>query len=397
MRGETRFGLRGHVVGCTPMKAGCAVVYMNLGPYHIARLRALAEVLPDAHAIEVAGEQKLYPWRPSRDHLGFALTTLFADRACEAVPARMQCEAVRASLARIDPAVVIVAGYREPVMRAAAGWARRRGRPVVLLFVSTHRDQPRQWWREMIKSRLIRKYTWVAAMGEHAAQYAQRLGFPKEAIYRIGNVVDNQHFAGQSDSSRSNGALQRASLGLPDRYFVSVSRFSPEKNLHGLLDAFVAYRRRGGAWDLVLIGSGPQERQLREKAGAGAEGIHFIGWKGHEDLPRYYAMASCLILPSISEMWGLVVNEAMACSLPVLVSENCGCVPELCRNGENGFSFNPRSTEDIVRAMLRISSNEELLYAFGQASRRIVSSFTPQTWAAGLRDCVTAALHKGRP
>jgi glycosyltransferase involved in cell wall biosynthesis len=92
-----------------------------------------------------------------------------------------------------------------------------------------------------------------------------------------------------------------------------------------------------------------------------------------------------------------VVNEAMVCGLPVLVSENCGCVPELCRNGENGYTFNPYSTEDLVRAMLNISSNDEQLAAFGQASRRIISSFTPQSWATGLSGCVTAALDKRRP
>lgn len=371
---------------------------MNLGPYHIARLRALAETLPDVHAIELAGEQKLYPWRPSRDRLGFAATTLFPDRPCEAVPAIEQREAVKAALSRIDPSVVVVAGYREPVMSAAAKWAGRRRRPSVLLSPTTYLDHSRVWWKEWLKGRLIRRYRIVAATGERAAQYVQRLGFPRNAIVQVGNVIDNLHFSQVSDAVRSGGGSVGSELQLPASYFLTVSRLSPEKNLPRLLEAFATYRRRGGARDLVVIGSGPEERWLRARARElNVPGIHLLGWKNYEELPHYHARASCFILASTSETWGLAVNEAMACGLPVLVSENCGCVPELCRDGENGYAFSPHSAGDLAEAMLRISSDEERLAAFGRASRRIISSFTPQTWAAGLKNCITAALDEKRP
>lgn len=369
---------------------------MNLGPYHIARLRALADAVPEAHAIEVGGEQKLYPWRPSRDRLGFAVTTLFPDRPCEGVPAREQCEAVRMSLSRIDPGVVIVAGYREPVMRAAAKWARDRRRPTILLVSTTLLECPRVWWKELLKGWLVRRYTLVAATGLRAGEYVQGLGFPKDLVHYLGNVVDNAYFSQVAD----------VASGIPDDpakqnsvapYFLAVSRLVSAKNLDRLLEAFVVYRARGGVWNLVILGSGPQESDLRAKAQElNMAGIQFLGWKSYEELPQYYVRASCFVLASVSEAWGLVVNEAMACGLPVLVSENCGCVPELCRNGENGYTFNPHSTEDLAEAMLRISSDEERLSAFGQVSRRIISSFTPQTWAVGLKNCITAALDEKR-
>lgn len=375
------------------MRSRCAIVYMNLGPYHIARLRALTRVLPDVRAIEVAGKQQLYPWRPARDAPDFRLTTLFPDRACETVSSRRQREAVTAELSALDPAAVIVAGYREPVMRAAAGWAREHGIPTVLQFVSTRNDRPRTWWRETLKSCLVTRYNAVAATGRRAEDYAVRLGAKKERIHRVGNVVDNEYYAACGESVDRDRSREQTRRGLPARYFLTVSRLSSEKNLSRLLAAFSQYRRNAGRWDLVLVGSGPQQEQLRaEVERLRAPGVHFAGWRSHEELPGYYALASCFILPSISEPWGLVVNEAMACGLPVLVSRNCGCVPELCRDGENGYSFDPCSVDQLAELMRRMSSNDGQLAAFGEASRRIVASFTPQTWAQGLKQCITAAV-----
>jgi len=135
------------------MSVSCSIMYVNLGPYHVARLRALAAVLPKMHAVELAAVQGLYPWRPSRDELGFSLTTLFPGRASETVPAAAQRSAIRAALSEINPALVVVAGYRKPVMRAAVAWARDHHVPAILHFVSTYADAPRCWWKEFAKRR----------------------------------------------------------------------------------------------------------------------------------------------------------------------------------------------------------------------------------------------------
>jgi len=383
-------------MGQTSVKCRCVVIYMNLGPYHVARLRALTEVVPDIHAIELAGEQRLYPWCSSRDELGFPLTTLFPASTCEAVSSRDQRNAVQEALSRIDPGAVVVAGYREAVMNAAARWARSRRRSTILLSPTTYIDHPRKWWKEWAKGRLVRRYTVIAVTGERAADYVERLGCAKESVFQVGNVIDNAYFSRVADAIRNNVATEQAAPNLPSACFIVVSRLSPEKNLPRLLEAFAAYGKRGGAWHLVLLGSGPQEEELRAMArGLSMSAIHFLGWKSYEELPHYYARASCLVLPSISETWGLVVNEAMACGLPVLVSQNCGCVPELCRSGENGYTFDPTSVEELTEVMLRISSSKHDLWAFGQASRAIMASFTLQTWALRLKECIVAAERRG--
>src|SRR5206468_3929765 len=116
-----------------------------------------------------------------------------------------------------------------------------------------------------------------------------------------------------------------------------------EKNLSRLIRAYHLYREQDTVepWDLVLVGGGPEEISLRRQVNESAlKGVWFAGTRQIDDLPIYYALAKCFVLPSVSEPWGLVVNEAMASGLPVLVSDRCGSA-ELVQNGNNGFVFDP--------------------------------------------------------
>ncbi len=364
----------------------------------MARLRAYAQLQPDMFAVEIASREDRYGfWSASSAHLAFRRTTLFHD-AIESVPVSDQLAAAEHWLSDHDPAAVVVAGYAEAVMRAAAAWAQRRDRPVVMMCDSTRADRRRWAWKEWAKRLLVRRlYDCAFVAGGRAAQYMRELGINGELIWKGCDVVDNEHFRSAADAARARPEKARRELELPDRYFLYVGRFAPEKNLARLLEAYDTYRRRGGQWELVLLGSGP----LQEELPALAErqqipGVHWPGPKSYEELPLYYGLASCFILPSIREPWGLVVNEAEASGLPVLVSEKCGCVPELVHRGVNGYCFRPDDVDGLARLMLKVSGGDVDLHAFGEASRRIVSLYTPETWARALADCVETMLDRRR-
>ncbi len=156
------------------------------------------------------------------------------------------------------------------------------------------------------------------------------------------------------------------------------------KNLQTLLRAFQKYRKRNGPWSLVLVGTGEEESQLRQVAAAQDTcAIHFAGVKQLPELVKYYAFASCFVLPSISEPWGLVVNEAMASGLPMLVSNRCGCATDLVEEGANGFLFDPEDTEAIADVMARISSGRVDLVKVGERSRERIAAFNPSEFARG--------------
>jgi glycosyltransferase involved in cell wall biosynthesis len=116
------------------------------------------------------------------------------------------------------------------------------------------------------------------------------------------------------------------------------------------------------------------------------------GFKQYEELPAYYAHAGAFIHASTTEQWGLVVNEAMASGLPVLVSNRCGCAADLVKEGENGWTFDPTDEEKMVELMLKISEDETLRKEMGLRSREIIEEWGPDRFASEVSAAVEAAL-----
>ncbi len=108
-------------------------------------------------------------------------------------------------------------------------------------------------------------------------------------------------------------------------------------------------------------------------------------------MPAYYGRAGAFIHPALVEQWGLVVNEAMAAGLPVLVSERAGCAPDLVRQGVNGFTFDPLNTAELARLLGVISRSAHDRAGWGAASRVIVAEWSPGRFASGLWAAADAA------
>ncbi len=121
------------------------------------------------------------------------------------------------------------------------------------------------------------------------------------------------------------------------------------------------------------------------------------GYKQYDELPAYYGLASAFVMPSLSETWGLVVNEAMAAGLPVIVSDRCGCAPDLVREGRNGLLFDPRDADALAGAMGHLAHGGADRASMGEASRAIIAGWGPGRFALGLRAAVDAALTAPRP
>jgi glycosyltransferase involved in cell wall biosynthesis len=149
------------------------------------------------------------------------------------------------------------------------------------------------------------------------------------------------------------------------------------------------YREHNKKWGLILVGDGPQRQEIEaEVRRFKLDSVLLTGWIKYEELPVYYGLANAFILPSISEPWGLAVNEAMASGLPILISRKCGAMPELCYRGLNGFDFSPYNVKEMADVMSLISSNNEICKKMGIASEEIISSFTPESWAQILLSCI---------
>ncbi len=367
-----------------------------LAPYSIPRFKALQSLRQD-YSVEVmalGATERMREWQVEKTDLGFEYLEAFPGETVEHINPRALAARVTRWLDDSKPQAVVITGYYYPAMRAAAQWARRHGRVSIFMGDSQWVDQKRNALREWVKGWWVRRhYDAAFAAGERTVAYLMRMGFPRELIWTGYDVVDNEAFAAGAAAARSREDSLRARLGLPDRYFLFVGRFAPEKNVLRMLEAYAMYRQAAGwrAWGLVLVGAGPQETELRARAQE-LNDVVFAGFQQADAVSAYYGLASCLVLPSISETWGLVVNEAMAAGLPVLLSHRCGCVPELVRPGLNGYIYDPLDTDDMARLMGVMSSRAVDVNKMGEESTRIVALYTPATWANTFADCVDRTL-----
>ena len=106
--------------------------------------------------------------------------------------------------------------------------------------------------------------------------------------------------------------------------------------------------------------------------------VHLVGAQSYGDVPAYYALAGAFVHASTTEQWGLVVNEAMASGLPVLVSNRCGCAPDLVQEGVNGFTFDPCNVEELAQLMLKISAFQPVSFLEWTRSPVVSQPSTPK-------------------
>ncbi|MDW8311094.1 MAG: glycosyltransferase, partial [Verrucomicrobiales bacterium] len=140
---------------------------------------------------------------------------------------------------------------------------------------------------------------------------------------------------------------------------------------------------RGDEWMAVFVGAGELESRLREFAAQARLRVHFAGFKNQSELPACYAAADVLVLPSGSETWGLVVNEAMACGIPAIVSDAAGCAPDLIEEGRTGFTFPVGDAAALADRLTRLGRMRAEGHDFGPAVREKMERYSVQRAVEG--------------
>lgn len=358
--------------------------------YHAARIAAvIAGNRLGVQVIELARRGEFAALSsPLGPDTRLMVQTLVPDGATGRPPPHDLCRRMDAALESLAPDAVMVPGWSMPWALASLAWCRRRAIPSIVCSDSQAIDAPRIWWREAIKQRIVVQFDAALAAGSRHVDYLAALGMERSRIMTAYDVVDNAHFAAGADAARAAREEVRCRLALPDRFFLACNRFVAKKNLAGLLQAYARYRQAQGAQarHLVLLGDGP----LRELLAALvrrlslSDFVHMPGFIGYTELPGYYGLADAFLHASTVDQWGLVVNEAMAAGLPVLVSRACGCAPDLVEEGRNGFTFDPANLGQLASLMTRITLPESDSHGMGQASRAIIARWTPSDFARNL-------------
>lgn len=274
------------------------------------------------------------------------------------------------------PDVINLPGYYEPAMILVQMCCRIMGIKVILSIDSTETDNANVWYREAVKRFIIRRANGFFCYGSLAADYMLKLGAKPEQILMRKNAVNNERITQIHDETNVN-ELKKAYVIKTDKNFIYIGRLMEIKNTVRLLEAF--HQLNTAEWGLILVGEGKdKDRILKFIKDYELQNIHFIPAQPWQEVPRFMALAQVLVLPSYSEPWGLVVNEAMACGKAVIVSEKCGSAPDLVKQNTNGFTFDPFDVNQLKNSMDFFVQNPLKITAFGFESKKIIAEYRPE-------------------
>jgi glycosyltransferase involved in cell wall biosynthesis len=284
-------------------------------------------------------------------------------------------------IGEFKPTVVNLTGYYDLASWAILFFCKIKGIKTILSNESTASDHSRNSIKEFIKSLIIKQFDGFFNFGTLSKEYVLSLGGKPEQMLVNRNCVDNLALRKIYKKSVINRIIGQKRLGLSAKNFIFVGRLIDFKNLFRFLEAFgIAQKTSNQDWGVIILGDGELKNDLQnfvfEK---NIQKISFQQGVSWQQVPEYLALSNALVLPSHSEPWGLVVNEAMACGLPVLVSNKCGCAIDLVKNGENGFTFSPENLEELTNLLRNfMTMNEERLSRMGNISEKIIKDYSPE-------------------
>jgi glycosyltransferase involved in cell wall biosynthesis len=222
-------------------------------------------------------------------------------------------------------------------------------------------NRPRLWsFAKYVPYRiLLNRYAAHLFVGQANREYLEHYGVPPERLFFTPHFVDSGFFAERAFEARQSGRRRalRRSMGMAESDFVLVfvGKLIEKKRPADFVRAIAAARQSGAPVRGLVVGSGPLDTETRHLANSLEAPVSFAGFQNQSALPDYLASADALVLPSDGgETWGLVVNEAMACGLPTIVSSAAGCGRDLIDEGRTGYRFPVGDIDRLAAAIVAV-------------------------------------------
>ncbi|VUX46343.1 Glycosyl transferase, group 1 family protein [Candidatus Defluviicoccus seviourii] len=340
-------------------------LYAEVMSYTLATLRALADKDVELHVVHW-DTRKLTPFE-----IGSIPGATFYPRS------KMSLQHMQDLVRQISFNAVVVSGWVDKDYLSIARVLRRKNVAVVCGFDDQwHGDTKQQLAAVLGGIRFFHRYfshAWVAGAPQYA--YARRLGFDhREIIYDLYSA-DLNLFA--EDYFRIHAEKENS---YPHK-FLFVGRLHEVKGIMSLVSAWKTIRHECRDWGVCMIGNGP----LRDKLNGVSEGIVCKDFVQPGLLPNEVAAAGCLVLPSRSEPWGVVLHEFAAAGLPIICSDVCGAASAFVVDGWNGYTFRSLDADALAEKMLKIiETDDATLLEMGRRSHQLAGKITPETSAANL-------------
>ena len=239
----------------------------------------------------------------------------------------------------------------------------------------------------LLRRLLFRRFAAALAVGQANAAYLRASGIPSDRIVHAPHAVDNDRFQAAAPQAEADAQRWRLELGIaPDAPVVLFAgKFEAKKRPQDLLAAFAALQHPTAV--LVLLGAGALHESLREQAASlPAAQVRFIGFQNQASMPRAYALADVVVLPSAgnAETWGLCLNEAMNLARPVIASSHVGGALDLVLPGRTGWTFPAGDVHALQACLADALADPARLRAMGRAARDHIAGFSYTQATAGL-------------
>lgn len=297
-------------------------------------------------------------------------------------------------LTAIAPRCVVASGWSTFASQAAIGWARIHHVPYVLV-VESNDIGARAGWRRVLKRLvvppIVKRAARILVVGSAARRSMLDRGADPGAIDVFANTIDVATFAARATELRRNQGRLRERFGLPVErpIVICVARLAPEKGLDTLVRAASLARSRPV---LLVVGEGPEQSSLEAQSALLGVEARFVGDLPWAQISEAYAAADIFALLSRHEPWGVVVTEAAASGLPLVLSDQIGAGFDLLRPGENGVRVPVDDAEAAAVAFDELAANPERRAAHGSTSAFIASSWG---YEASVEAFVAAVVRSG--
>jgi glycosyltransferase involved in cell wall biosynthesis len=286
----------------------------------------------------------------------------------------------------------LVTGWHLRSYWQAVAACRRRGVPVLMrgdALLGNERWTIRRAVKRIVYPRLLRSFDRFCVVGQRFREYLRHYGVPDAKMFFAPHHVDNEWFRERARLEDAEGLRQSLGARSGEALILLAGKLIPIKRPLDVLEAVRMLAHQGFAAQLVVAGSGPLEAEMKALARAGGVRASFLGFQNQSRMPRLYAAADVLALTSRRETWGLVVNEAMACGTPAVVSSGAGCAPDLIEEGTTGVIYECGNIAALAQA-IRETCLRGKSPAVRAALSRKLATYCVHTAASGIMQAIGA-------
>lgn len=365
-----------------------------LSPYRIPVLNELSEMC-GLKAVFLAENESNRKWKVYRDEVRFDCAIL--RNYCLMLQKKEMpvyfTWGLLAQFRQFRPDAVCVLGYHYLASVQALLYSRMMGIPCVL-WSGSHMKSGffKNRITDLYKKTVIPSFDGYVTYGRAASEMLAGYGVDPAKTVTGCNTVDVRWYSDSAEAVPEDDVSAMRSKYCR-RNILYAGNLVGHKGTMDLIKAFAGLAPEDTG--LVILGDGPcrgeYEKYVRDNS---IRNVFFEGFRQKEDIVRYYRMADMLVLPSRNEVWGLVANEAMACSLPVIASDRTGVAGDIVKDGETGLVFKAGDSEDLAQKIKMLLGDSELALSLSAKAHELIMKRTPREYAESIHRAVQQALEK---